>query len=230
MLGYILYGIYMPKEHLNEKECREVQIAIDTLDRHFISAHRIVSILTDAHLYPKGKAMKDIRTRALEVKLEENSLIKKASVYKTPSGVVKIEVCQRLPLLRVMTPDESYYIDSEGKIMPVAGQVAVYVPVATGSIDRQFARRELYGLARFLHDDKFWEMQTEQIHVYPNREIEITPRVGNHQILLGKADGFEEKFRHLRLFYEQALNEAGWNRYSKINLKYKNQIICTKRL
>lgn len=31
------------------------------------------------------------------------------------------------------------------------------------------------------------------------------------------------------LFYEQAIHKVGWEKYSMINLKYKNQIVCTKK-
>ncbi|MDR2626427.1 MAG: cell division protein FtsQ [Dysgonamonadaceae bacterium] len=230
LVGYILYGIFAPKKQLDGQTCTDLQIVVDTLDRRFISEQQIVSMLTNAHLHPKEKALKDIRTRELELKLEENKLVKKVRVYKTPAGLVKIDVYQRLPILRIMTESENYYIDSDGKIMPAAPQVMAYVPIATGHIDRKFAREALCPLACFLHNNEFWEMQVEQIYVHPNKDIEITPRLGNHQILLGELSGFEEKLEHLRLFYEQALNKTGWNRYSKINLKYKNQIVCTKKL
>jgi cell division protein FtsQ len=53
--------------------------------------------------------------------------------------------------------------------------------------------------------------------------------VGNHQILLGSLDDFEKKLKHLRLFYEQVIPKMGWEKYSVINLKYRNQIVCTKK-
>ena len=33
----------------------------------------------------------------------------------------------------------------------------------------------------------------------------------------------------MRLFYEKALNRVGWNKYSRINVEFDNQIICTRR-
>ncbi|MDR1436585.1 MAG: cell division protein FtsQ, partial [Candidatus Symbiothrix sp.] len=67
-----------------------------------------------------------------------------------------------------------------------------------------------------------------QIYVAPNKDIELTPRVGNHQIILGKLEDCEEHLEKLKVFYEKILNKVGWNKYSKINLKYKNQIVCTR--
>ena len=48
-------------------------------------------------------------------------------------------------------------------------------------------------------------------------------------LTLGTLDEFEEKLANLKLFYEQAIPKVGWEKYSMINLKYKNQIVCTKK-
>jgi len=42
-------------------------------------------------------------------------------------------------------------------------------------------------------------------------------------------DQWEKKLRNLELLYEQGLSRYGWNTYQTINLKYTNQVICTKR-
>ena len=51
----------------------------------------------------------------------------------------------------------------------------------------------------------------------------------NHRIVLGSFADFEEKLDNLRLFYEKAIPKVGWEKYSIISLKYKDQIVCTKR-
>ena len=40
---------------------------------------------------------------------------------------------------------------------------------------------------------------------------------------------YEEKFEKLETFYKKALNQIGWNKYSRISLEFDNQIICTKK-
>ncbi len=227
---YILFGILLPKRQLDTKVCENVQIVItDTLDRYFISKKEIESMLKNSGLYPKGKVLKDINTGQIEDKLEENNLIKKVQAYKTIAGTVKIKVYQKIPLMRVMSVYGDFYVDTEAEIMPVNGKYAAYVPLVSGYVDKEFARKELFLLVNYLRDSKFWDAQIEQIYVHPDKNLELTPRIGNHQILLGDISDFEEKFQHLRLFYEQVMDKVGWNRYSMINLKFKNQIVCTKR-
>jgi cell division protein FtsQ len=57
----------------------------------------------------------------------------------------------------------------------------------------------------------------------------MVPNIGPSSILLGSVDALESKFKRLQLFYTKALPLAGWDTYSSLNLKYTNQIICTKK-
>ena len=79
-----------------------------------------------------------------------------------------------------------------------------------------------------MQNNPFWDAQIEQIHVLPGKDIELVPRVGDHIVYLGKLEHFEDKLDRLKTFYGKALNEVGWNKYSRISLEFSNQIICTK--
>jgi hypothetical protein len=46
---------------------------------------------------------------------------------------------------------------------------------------------------------------------------------------LGTCENFEGKLRNLEAFYDKVLPEVGWNKYSLINLEFKDQIVCKKR-
>lgn len=80
-----------------------------------------------------------------------------------------------------------------------------------------------------LQNDPFWNNQIEQIHVTPTQELELVPRVGDHIVFLGKPKEIKDKLEKLKAFYVKALNKVGWNKYSRINLEFSNQIICTKK-
>ena len=84
-------------------------------------------------------------------------------------------------------------------------------------------------MARFINDHPFWKSQIEQVYVNNKGEYELIPRVGGHLIKLGSHSGYQKKLRNLKAFYLKGLNNVGWNQYLEINLKYDNQIICTKR-
>ena len=111
--------------------------------------------------------------------------------------------------------------------MPVSRRYVAHVPVVSGYVEKELAVTDLYKFALFLQENDFWNNQIEQIYVHPDNEVELIPRGGNHRIVLGSFADFEEKLDNLRLFYEKAIPKVGWEKYSIISLKYKDQIVCT---
>ena len=86
----------------------------------------------------------------------------------------------------------------------------------------------MFRLASYIARDELWKAQIQQIYVTPSGEFELIPRIGSHIIEFGRADEIEEKFSKLQLLYLQGFNNLGWNLYSRINLKYNNQVVCIK--
>jgi cell division protein FtsQ len=230
ILAYLIAAVTVLNARPEDEVCRGVELVVrDTVSQSIITPKEVSRILESHKLSPKGKPMGQVNTRAIEEQLRQHPLVREAECYRTPGGHITIEIAQRIPLLRVMAQNgENYYVDEEGHTMPTASQSA-YVPVATGVIRREFATKELYALAQYLQQHPLWREQVEQINVTASQEIELVPRVGEHIIFLGKAGDYDQKFERLEKFYKKALNEIGWNKYSRISLEFDNQIICTKK-
>ena len=231
LLAYLIFFLFFRNHKIDEDSvCKELRVDIvDISDSNYLKDKDIINSVIKAGLSPVGKNLETINTTAIKKKLEENRLIKKAECFKTVDGIVRIKIYQRLPVLRIFSTKESYYIDNEGGKMPVPDNFAAYVPIASGYIEDEYAKNQLFGFALFLQQDKFWNSQIKQIYVAQNGDVELTPAVGNHQIILGKLENYNEKLEKLRLFYEKGLSKVGWNKYSVINLKFKNQVVCTKK-
>ena len=84
-------------------------------------------------------------------------------------------------------------------------------------------------IGRILQNDEFWNSQIVQLNIEKDGSIELIPRVGNHIVKLGVPVNTEKKLQHLKYFYQEVLNEVGWNKYSTINMEFENQIVCTKK-
>ena len=228
---YLIYSvIYRTQNSQKDSICNELKINIvDAEEYHYLTENYILNLISRAGLSPVGKKLNEINTTLIKNKLEENRLIKRADCFKTVDGIVRIKISQRIPVLRIFSIRESYYIDNEGEKMPVPDNFATYVPIASGYIDDDYAKNQLFEFALFLNQDKFWNSQIKQIYVAQNRDIELTPAVGNHQVILGKIENYKENLEKLRLFYEKGLSKVGWDKFSVINLKFKNQVVCTKK-
>lgn len=251
----ILIGLFVLTSFINhnmkEEKCKEVMIQItDAKSYGFIDEGDVTSILNRDFNTPVSQKIKDIDTYSIEKALNEHQAIANAEVYITIDGKLNIVLEQRKPILRVFSSKGSFYIDSEGKIMPVSNKYTAHVPVASGNIDLSFNALsqqvnvqdddldsslipdlyfDLKKLAQFIDSKPFWKAQIEQLYVDKEYEFELIPRVGNHTIVLGEVYNLDSKFEKLMLFYREGLSKTGWNEYKTINLKFKDQVVCTKR-
>lgn len=229
VVGYLVVAVWKFGGQAEDRTCEGVRVEIiDSIPDGFITDEFIRSILTQNKISPQGTKISDINLEQIETLLLEESHIESASCYYDAMGRLCIKVVPQQPILHVISAKgEDYYLSSTGLSMPTAS-FNVDLCVATGNVTKKFASEHLLELARFIHDDLFWSEQIEQIHVVSPEEIELYPRVGQHVIELGSAEGFQEKLNRLRIFYREGLERVGWNKYRKISLAYDGQVVCTK--
>jgi cell division protein FtsQ len=229
VIGYIILSANYFSNSSQNRECKGFEVEIkDSAKTQFITALEIESLVKKYDLHPVGKSFKNINTLAIRDTIMSNRLVESANVFITSKGTVMATVQQREPVLRVISNNKgSFYIDKDRKIMPKASSFAVYVPVASGEIDVEFAKNELYDFAMFLNNNSDWDAWVEQIVVKNGNEVELIPRVGNFRIIMGSLEDYPIKLNKFVRFVDGGLNVLGWNRYSEINLKFDNQVVCT---
>ena len=237
----------------DELKCKGLDINVNQdNDLYFIDRIDIAQILKDRGDSVVGQPKSTIDVPELEKILNSHAVISNAEVSVSIDGVVKVDVKQRRPLIRIINADgESYYLDDEGKLMPLSDKYTMKVLVANGSLLEPYAGRymysidaigrdttmrrtsmldELYAMATYIDADPFWKSQVQQIYVNKDKDMEIVPLAGDQKIIFGDTTAMDEKFKKLMTFYQQGLNVTGWwEKYSTINLKFRNQIVCTKR-
>ncbi|KQR72722.1 cell division protein FtsQ/DivIB [Pedobacter sp. Leaf176] len=238
-----LAGVVVLLSFINAKKqgvkCTEVKILIPGAD-NFIEREEVDEILREDQGVLVGRYLEQINIHQIEQKLRSNPYIGFAKVYADMDGVLRIEIEQRQPILRVLnTIGQDFYIDNNGLKMPISPNFTANVLVATGNIHEVFGiridtlrtqlARDLYKTAQYIKRDTLWDNQIEQIVVGGNNDIELIPRVGNQRIILGSADSLDKKMKNLLVFYKKAMPQVGWDTYRTINIKYTNQIVCEKR-
>jgi cell division protein FtsQ len=227
--------------------CKQIVISIsDSTDIKFVTADMVRELIQNSGITTQGYPLEGIRTRDLEQMMEKDPYVANAEVFVNVEGDLLVEIDQRKPLLRVMPGGKSgYFIDHEGVILPLSKNYSPMVLLVTGNIKIQEVPdsngmlmadieedadlQKLMDFAGYVEKHEFWSTQIVQLYRAGNGDFELIPRIGAHQIQFGKLDDFEVKLRNLKLLYNQGLKKYGWNNYDKINLKYSNQIICTKR-
>jgi cell division protein FtsQ len=230
VLAYLIFAIVHFSGDPSAKKCTSLTIVLkDENAQAYVSPAEIREILTNRHCRIVGKQLRDIDFQRIEHLAETHKMVSRAECFSTPSGQVMLNIWQVSPVLRIMQDGGSYYIDEKGQRSGISFNSAADVPVASGVICDSLSVRRLYRMAMLLRNDLFWNAQIEQIYVEPNGEWLLIPCVGDYEIEFGLPNEVEDKLQRLRLFYQKALPKVGWERYSKISVKYKNQIVCTKK-
>jgi len=216
--------------------CRNIEIEFGNNELIRLSRAEISRLVKSADSEITSKKLEDINAEVIEKAVEKNPAVLKAEVYKVVvkdtasyKGIVTIRVKHRRPLVRIMSESGSYYLDKFGGEIPISASYTANVLVATGFISEKYAKDQLLPFIRFIENDEFWKAQIEQVHVEKGGDVILTPLVGDQIIELGKITDFQEKLRNMKAFYSRVLANNNWNKYEKVSLKFKNQVIAKKR-
>jgi len=218
--------------------CNNVVITIDNqLNNHFIDDNDIMSMITNGYTEViEGAAYRDINVRTLENRVINNSYVQEAEVFRDLKGNLLVNVLLRRPIARVVQYDgPDAYIAEDGAILPVSDKFSSRVVLISGDKSREIVSldninntgyTQLFELINHINVDNFWKAQIAQVVIQDNEEIKLLPQVTKQYIEFGDLNHIENKFSRLKIFYKEILPRKGWNSYSRVNVKYKNQIIC----
>ena len=226
----LVFLSFTSRRSLGAVKCESIEIQVDTEgDLFFVNAEMVEDLLLEMEDSIVGKTYEDINIYLLEEFVDEHPNIAKAELYLTIDGDFWAEVKQRKPLVRVFEEEQSYYLDEGITVFPLSDKYSARVLQVYWS-EMTEVRREILGdVLKLIDSDDFLKAQITVIEFDENDELTMYPRVGEHKIILGEAQNLVKKFEKLKVFYRQGLEKIGWDRYSHINLKFDNQVVCTKR-
>jgi len=226
LIGF-LYGF---SNHRNNSiKVKEIVIEFEKGDNLFMNSQMVNKLLIQ-----KGKTVRNQEKSVIDLhKLESNVLshpmVENAAVFLTVDGLLKAKVRQRTPIARIVSKNESYYIDKQAKRMPLSVNHSERVLIVSGDIeDENF--EEIHQLATTILNDDFLKKQIIGVEKMPNKEYILETRIGGQKIILGKIERLNEKFRNLESFYSKTMIDSTINNYTSINLKYNKQVVCTKEV
>jgi cell division protein FtsQ len=230
--------------------CARPEINIDKSNGHgFVTEELVLEEMSNLGYSFSNQLMGDIEVDRIEKSLLNMPGVKNAEVFKFNSGVVKIDITQSTPIARVIMKGGliSFYLDETGEQMPLSEHYVAKVPIFNGEIKEGrngYSVNELnendslkavsviddiYEVALLFDENKFMSAQIVQTYFNQDKEMEMIPRVGNQRILFGDSKDAEIKFKKLTRFYTEVINPKELNLYDTLNIKYINQIICSKR-
>lgn len=200
-----------------------------------VSEQTVVDSILAALPHLTAQFVGDVDRDAVEQAASHVPYLRDISTSVSVSGKVVVRAVQRRPIARLFYGARELYFDDEGTIMPVSRTGDCNVLVASGDfteplrIDSLNSQTlALVSLANFLDNEKKYHNLIDQIYIEKDGDIIMVPKLGDHIIELGTIDDLDTKFSNLLAFYRRGMPRAGWNTYSKVSLKYRGQVVCTK--
>lgn len=227
----------------NQKHCQRIVVRLVSVDGHsFLTRRDVTGYITNQGADPViGKSFGDIDFRQLEKRLLTIGLIKKCEVSRDLPGNLIVSIQQPRPVARLveygsgLRAASGRYISEEGRFFALSMNYSARVLLVSGAYfsGPQLAGKRLLPaesplmeLLRFVQMDPFWRAQLIEMNVDSQGYVTMWPQVGKHRIEFGPPTDIETKFKKLKLLYSTVLPVKGWERYSRISVQYRNQLVC----
>lgn len=226
VLGVILIiaMIYLSVDRMGQKYCSLSEVSIELDENVFVTKEVIVDYLLENTLHPDSVLLDDVSFKSIEDLLLSHPSIKSAIVYSDMNGKVCIKVKQRKPIVRIQSEKDGFYLDEDGLRMPLSDEYTARMLLVTGDVNT-ISLEDVFFITDKIYKDEFLKKQIVQIDVKESEMLMLT-RLGE-QLEFGKVKNVKEKFEKLMLYYEKGNSQN--KEYKVLNLKYKNQIVCTKK-
>jgi cell division protein FtsQ len=201
-------------------------ITVKQSDDNFINKKIVLEYLEKKHITFDSIVVAKFKKENLENLIQSHPGVKSVEVFNDQKGKVNIELEQKKAVVRIKSKLSDYYLDEFANKMQLSDNYTPRLLVLTGDVNEE-NHQSIFDFVTEINNSEFWNAQLTQIH-FINNDVILIPRVGNQKINFGKLENTTEKLYNLYQFYKIAMPVKGWQTYSDINLKFNNQIVCTK--
>lgn len=230
LVGYSSFMVVWGHQEAARHVCNDIEIRVsgnpqmDSIVRS--------GVLQELAAYPepiKGVPLDRINTRKIERYLSRLGTFETVHCALSSSGALLVKVTPLVPVMRVFFGDNSYYINRDGKHIASNAEFYSDVPVVTGNFNRNFQPVKVLPLVNFINSDPAMRELTNMIEARDAHNLIVVPRIYGHVINFGDTTRLAEKAAALKLFYREVMPYKGWQEYDTISVKYRGQIVATRR-
>lgn len=221
----------------------EIDVVIrDSSETQIVSGEEISRILMHGG-FAVGTPMEQLDLFQIERMIGQESCVTDCEAYLTPDHSLHIELEQRRPVVRFMTPEGGFYADASGYIIPLGERYVSRVPLIHGDIgisvpkgwigrledkDADTKLRAYTELASALKEDPHWAHGIAEMRCDPTLGLLIYPMDGPEVYIFGSAENIAEKIDKMNRYLSSVVPYKGGRVYKSVDLRFDKQIICKK--
>lgn len=226
VVGLGLLYSFASKRNL-QKKVTNIKIEFSGENTNFLTISMVDKLLIQNTKTVRNLKKSVIDLYVLENQVNKNPYVAESSVFLDINGTINTIVKQRSPIARVLHEDTSYYIDKQGVKIPLSAVYSARVLLISG-VEKDENFKEIVTLVTAILEDDFLKKEIVEIHKLDNEEYQFSVRSGSYKIDFGKLTNIDIKFKKLKPFYNKAFLDKTIREYKTINVKFHNQVVCTK--
>lgn len=228
LVTFVMIFLYSFSSKRNsERKISNIDIKFDSNDNMFLT-HEMVNNLLIQNLGGSAKIQKDkVDLNTLETVLDDHEMIEKAQVFSSIDGLLNTRITQKTPIVRVITDNEIYYLDSKGEKMSLSDNFSARVPLVTGEISVQKSKPYLF-LFKEIKKDDFLSKNITGASITASGNVVLTNRSYDYKIVFGKPINVENKLKNYKAFFQHAIKDTLIESYKEVNLMFTQQVVCKK--
>ncbi|MDG2173183.1 MAG: hypothetical protein P8K72_05015 [Flavobacteriaceae bacterium] len=220
----LIGGLFYSTNSINAKRnINDIIIDFESTNKLFITKDSILNLLPT-----NFSNKKSIDINAIESLVNSNGFIKNSEAYISIDGDLIITVQQRNPIGRIISDNTSFYIDDESKIMTTSKIYSSNVPVIF-NYSESISYDRIYEICDLVYNDDFLRKNISRVNFINKNYITLNFRGYQFDIELGENKNIDRKIKNFKAFYHRSINNETLNNYSKINLQFENQVVCSNK-
>jgi cell division protein FtsQ len=223
MVG-LLYGFTQVRN--GDRKLKGMEVEFTDENSPFITVSSVNKLLIQNNDSVTSISKETLVLNEMESRLVRHPMVRDAQVFVTVDGTLGAQIEQRNPIARV-AGSPNYYVDEDGKKMPLSTVYAARVPLITGTSKNNFT--ELTPLLLKLRDDEFMSRSVVGIHRYKDGTVELRLRKQNFKVFFGTIENIDKKFQNYKAFCKKATRDNILANYKLVNLQFGNQVVATKK-
>jgi cell division protein FtsQ len=220
-----LYSFSLKKN--SERKINKIEVKFESNENMFLT-HEMVNNLLIQNMGDASRIQKDkVDLSTLENSLNHHEMIEKAEVFSTIDGFLNTRITQKTPILRVISDDDSYYLDSKGNKISLSTNFSARVPLVIGEISKEKSKPYLF-LFDQIKRDEFLSKNITGAQIMPSGNVVLTNRSYDYKIVFGKPINVADKLKNYKAFFQHAIKDSLIKNYKEVNVMFTHQVVCKK--
>lgn len=228
LIGAAVCGFRMTP---TDTPCASMRYIIeDKAERMYLTESELNMLLYAEDVYPLGRKLNLVSLHRIEQAIKAHPMVRTAECYLTPRNEVRVQITQRVPMLRVQTHADTWFVDTDRRVMQARAAVKDSVLLVTGNVGPQMAVGQMADFAEWLQDHRYWRTRVHHLYVQSPFMLYLylkddAGKMQSTRIVLGAMNGFERKLRKMRTFMENAGPAIEGKNYTEYDLRFRGQVI-----